>query len=767
MIHNTKVHNKIIEEKEKRIAEKERCTRCRLWRTRYHNHADRNEVQEEEDERIENNAEVQIKSIIEEILEDTIQIIQIKKRIEYRDCCECNALLIKKREEDCEECGVQPAEEELALVGMDAVALFPSLTSKRTARIVRERVRESKMIMEGFNWKKGLIYILINKEIPSKIPTEVRKYFPFRKSNKGVKPGMTSKGMTEKEGSEERQWIFPKKNPGEGLVREIISIVAEIAVRVLWENYAYDFGGNTYLQSTGGPIGQRPTMAASRLIMTDFFLKYRRILVEAGLEITLMKVYVDDGRHVTSLLKPGMRYEKEEKKYRWSAEAEEEDIARREQGEDKGAFMARLCLPAMNDVNEDLTFTAEVESDFKNSKLPTLDFNLWMSTCGRLHHTYYEKEMKTQKMLEKDSAMAIKQKQCILGNELTRRLYNVDTKADEEEEEVQKIIENYTRQAKNSGWGRREVREMVISGYLGWKRRILRRLEQGGQQYRSAASSLGTRTRTKLTGKETWYKEEKKRKRDKYDEMDEVQSKKHKSNEPRKQQAEKKAPVAVMFVPYTEGGELARRLREVEMEQEKASGFRIKIVERSGMRLVDMLHRANPWQGQDCKRPKCLLCKTKIATEKNMEQDCTKRCIVYETWCLTCERRDREKILEGEQDEKKQKEMIKGMRIHKYIGETSRSAYERGLEHQKDLDDLKIESHMLKHYIENHENEKIEDMEFGMKIVRKPRTAFNRQVAESVLIQSNKNHHILNSKSEYNQCALPRLTAMIGEESLA
>ena len=79
---------------------------------------------------------------------------------------------------------------------------------------------------------------------------------------------------------------------------------------------------------------------------------------------------------------------------------------------------------------------------------------------------------------------------------------------------------------------------------------------------------------------------------------------------------------------------------------------------------------------------------------------------------------------------------------------------------------MKIESHMLKHYIENHEDEEIRDMEFGMRIVRKPRTAFNRQIAVSVMIQSNKNHHILNSKSEYNRCALPRLATRIGEESL-
>ena len=92
--------------------------------------------------------------------------------------------------------------------------------------------------------------------------------------------------------------------------------------------------------------------------------------------------------------------------------------------------------------------------------------------------------------------------------------------------------------------------------------------------------------------------------------------------------------------------------------------------------------------------------------------------------------------MEGEQEEEKWAELLKRMKIHKYIRETSMSAYERGLEHQKDLEDMKIESHMLKHYIENHEDEEIRDMEFGMRIVRKPRTAFNRQIAESVMIQS-------------------------------
>ena len=51
--------------------------------------------------------------------------------------------------------------------------------------------------------------------------------------------------------------------------------------------------------------------------------------------------------------------------------------------------------------------------------------------------------------------------------------------------------------------------------------------------------------------------------------------------------------------------------------------------------------------------------------------------------------------------------------LHIYIGETSRSGYERGLEHTRDLQELKPDSHMLKHYLEHHKNENMEKMKFG------------------------------------------------------
>ena len=60
--------------------------------------------------------------------------------------------------------------------------------------------------------------------------------------------------------------------------------------------------------------------------------------------------------------------------------------------------MARLCLPAMNAIIEDLTFTIEIPEEFPLNSLPTLDFVLWLEIWG-INHSYFEKLMKTPYLL--------------------------------------------------------------------------------------------------------------------------------------------------------------------------------------------------------------------------------------------------------------------------------------------------------------------------------------------------------------------------------
>ena len=187
---------------------------------------------------------------------------------------------------------------------------------------------------------------------------------------------------------------------------------------------------------------------------------------------------------------------------------------------------------------------------------------------------------------------------------------------------------------------------------------------------------------------------------------------------------------------------------------------------------MDLLCQSNPWKGNDCRREDCVLCETKEETGKGKGQCCSTRNVTYETWCGTCEDREKERMekeLEKEKGEQPQtvgrkKGEGSGVKLHKYVGETGRSVYERGKEHVKDRVKWDKGSHMLKHIVEEHEEEEEKEVKFRMKIVRTHRTAFERQIFESIRIQNErKNHNILNSRTEYNRCALPRLEVRIGD----
>jgi hypothetical protein len=76
-----------------------------------------------------------------------------------------------------------------------------------------------------------------------------------------------------------------------------------------------------------------------------------------------------------------------------------------------------------------------------------------------------------------------------------------------------------------------------------------------------------------------------------------------------------------MFVDQTPGGVLAKKLQEVEDRLDKASGYRIRMVELSGRQLGRLLPNINPWFGMSCARPNCYTCDQ----GEEVLQDCKRR----------------------------------------------------------------------------------------------------------------------------------------------
>ena len=108
--------------------------------------------------------------------------------------------------------------------------------------------------------------------------------------------------------------------------------------------------------------------------------------------------------------------------------------------------------------------------------------------------------------------------------------------------------------------------------------------------------------------------------------------------------------------------------------------------------------------------------------------------------------------------------------ISLFLGESSRTIYERSKEHWGALRSKAESSHMWKHQLEEHNGE---EPKFYMRVVDHFRTALSRQVAEAVRIRRRGGAgSILNSKAEFNRCRIPRLvveeqdTKLLEEEQL-
>ena len=100
----------------------------------------------------------------------------------------------------------------------------------------------------------------------------------------------------------------------------------------------------------------------------------------------------------------------------------------------------------------------------------------------------------------------------------------------------------------------------------------------------------------------------------------------------RKQPAKTVAPtISVLFIDQTVGGELARRLQQVEDRLADVSGYRIRISETSGTQLCRLLPSTNPWGNMDCSRKDCYL-----FNQDECKANCKKRNVIYESTCILC-----------------------------------------------------------------------------------------------------------------------------------
>ena len=283
-----------------------------------------------------------------------------------------------------------------------------------------------------------------------------------------------------------------------------------------------------------------------------------------------------------------------------------------------------------------------------------------------------------------------------MTQECLRRLRN--TKVELGLEVQKKHLNLFMIKLKNSGYSEKFRKEILNSALNAFEKMLDDDKAGVKPLYRSKSWNQEERKKAKLNKRQDWWNKENSK----------VQYK------------------SVLFVTPTPGGVLAREIRKREAELNRHSGERIKVVERAGMKIKDILNSKNQVKKSDCTQKVCPLCTKSAHVEPSTEKSrhpCNTNNVGYRWTCLKCKEMDRVKV---------------------YEGETGRSARIRGGEHLRDLDNKREKSALYKH-VKNFHND--EEVKFRMEITKKFKDALTRQADEAVRIFTQPGQHLLNSNS--------------------
>ena len=683
---------------------------------------------------------------------------------------------------------VQDKSKRMVMVGADVEALYPSLSDVEVAEIVYQAIIETDVGFDGVDYMEGCKYIAMNSTAQECRTSPLRRVLPRRRHTQGGRPGVTGADPLGPESGDQEQWKFRK---GIRLTdiekRMVVATVMKIAVLVLFRTHVYEFGGKFYLQKKGGPIGLRSTCAIARIVMLWWDEMFMSLVASSNLSVEEKARYMDDIRLWMYSIRLGWRWAEGGLKYRkaWR----EEERAKGMTGLQK---TVEVIEGMMNSICTWLKFTMETVDDF-DGRLPTLDLNIWIREDNLIVYIFYQKPMASSMVIQKRSAMPENMRVATLNQEVIRRMLNTSERL----EMVDRlgVVDEYAEKLRNSGYDLEYTRKIMVGGLTGYERKLALSKNKASPKWKplhqGAKFNAGGRRIKKMLAKKNWFRKRKasedpeaapkeespaKRRREARSESpktinasgtcqqessinmltdsmsNKVQrdpSRRHQPNKDLAKKTIKKAQevetLAVMFVDQTKGGMLQKILQEAEDKVAEMVGYRIRMVESSGTQLCRMLPYTNPWKGQQCGRSNCYTC----SQEGEEIQNCKQRNILYESACSEC---NPEKTSKGKVDKFKQYKEQQGV----YVGESSRSIFERAAEHLKDAQDGKEDSHMVKHWKIDHPEMK-ELPKFKIKVVASFQDALSRQLSEAVRIDL-RGSNVLNSKSEYSRCRVPRLT---------
>ena len=613
----------------------------------------------------------------------------------------------------------------------DAVALYPSMDPLGTAEMVFESVLESNILFKNieFKWLITYIYLVLGEEIFH--DHEMSQYIPKRVLKKGKKVSK-AKSLAANVNREPSNWIVRTEGLSEGMKKLLVAILVKTLLIVLMDSTCYTFGGELYKQLHGAGIGLRSSACAAKLVMGKLDKKWASMQRLWGLSVQLYIRYIDDLRIYLRPIAKGWRW----LEGGWVFDASFDDTRNPQE---------RTCqeiAKSLNDTMSFLTFTAESEDDFNNGFLPTLDAQTKVMDNGEIMFKFFMKPMCNNIMIQYGTALPKDTIFASLRQDLVRRMLNTMSVPWDER---LVIVEDFIQLLRNSGHSFTFIKAITLQALTKYQTMVERsKLDEGHKKfiplYRPRSFRELDRKLAKHVGSLHWFKG-----LELYDPYrNDWKRKLNKTTRERGssdciQEKINKPVTNVMFVPHSYKSWLVEKIREAERTTLSSSKWRIKVLEQSGIPLTLAFVPKFPITIGCPRGLTCGICKD------NNGIRCSKKSVVYRSWCKKCE--------------------LIGKSVN-YVGETSRPFRERVIEHYNKRNNWKNDSYQLIHWMEEHGMDG-SCPEFGFEIMYTYKDPLRHQVCEGLNILKSGQ---MNKRMEFNHNFICRMNvtedASAGEEYL-
>jgi hypothetical protein len=581
---------------------------------------------------------------------------------------------------------------------MDVAALYPSLDIGRSVKIIEKMIKESKLEVDVSvkDMDAHIVSTHSQKQIDERGLADVCSR---RRSNRGTRPGITGAMMTgsDKEKEECQSWDPPLREPTGVEKREMLAMVIGQSVSFVMTNHVYSTEDIIRKQSKGGAIGLRMTGEIARIVMLEYDSILRARLAALGVKEWTYGRYVDDTNSVVSVLPLGTRYNQITRKLEVTEEAAERD---RDLEKDFRTFS--IIQNVANDIWPEIKWTVDVPSNYAHKRMPMLDLQVGMED-GEVVYEFFEKKMNTPYCIPARSAHSWSTKRSTLVQEGVRRMLNTSRNSSLM---VRKdVMERWDLKMRYSGYTYR-FREAVIAAALGiYKDKIKEDSKEGGRPlYRDAAWKKEERSKAKEQKTTSWYR------------------------------GEGKIPnLAPLIVDPTEGGILKKDLAKICSLFRETHSIGVLIMERGGQKSSGDI-RSNPLGTKLCKRGNCPICR-----EEGSKGGCQGGGVGYQHQCNTC--------------------LEETGKITLYHGESSKSGYERGLQHVEGLRKEKDDNVMWKHSAIHHGGT---HAKFTMTITGRFAKCLERQEDEGTRVRESGADILMNSQTQWHQPPIKRVVVLRG-----